>query len=38
MLILAPSHYHHRTIPNGLDEYRVSFAFGVVPDDKPAIS
>ena len=38
MLILAPSHYHHRTIPSGLDDYRVSFAFDVVPDDKPTIS
>jgi len=38
MLILAPSHYHHRTIPSGLDEYRVSFAFDVVSDDKPTVS
>ncbi|MEI9993799.1 MAG: putative 2OG-Fe(II) oxygenase [Rhizomicrobium sp.] len=33
MLLLAPSHYHHRTIASGLDEYRISFAFDVVPDD-----
>jgi tetratricopeptide (TPR) repeat protein len=31
MLILSPSHYHHRTIPSGVDEYRISFAFDVVP-------
>lgn len=30
-LLLAPSHYAHRTIPSGLDEYRISFAFDVVP-------
>lgn len=30
-LLLAPSHYTHRTIPSGLDEYRISFAFDVVP-------
>ncbi|MEI9886800.1 MAG: putative 2OG-Fe(II) oxygenase [Rhizomicrobium sp.] len=33
MLILAPSHYHHRTIPSGLNEYRISLAFDVVPDE-----
>jgi tetratricopeptide (TPR) repeat protein len=31
-LLLAPSHYAHRTIPTGADEYRLSFAFDVVPD------
>jgi tetratricopeptide (TPR) repeat protein len=31
-LLLAPSHYAHRTIPTGTDEYRLSFAFDVVPD------
>jgi tetratricopeptide (TPR) repeat protein len=30
-LLLAPSHYAHRTIPSGLDEHRISFAFDVVP-------
>ena len=30
-LLLAPSHYAHRTIPTGADEYRISFAFDVVP-------
>jgi len=35
ILVLAPSHYHHRTIPSGLDQYRLSFAFDVVPDDAP---
>lgn len=30
-LLLAPSHYAHRTIPSGAGEYRVSFAFDVVP-------
>jgi hypothetical protein len=30
-LLLAPSHYAHRTIPSGLDQYRISFAFDVVP-------
>lgn len=29
-LLLAPSHYAHRTIPSGADEYRISFAFDVV--------
>jgi tetratricopeptide (TPR) repeat protein len=38
LLLLAPSHYHHRTIPSGLDEFRVSFAFDVVPDDVPGDS
>lgn len=32
MLLLAPSHYAHRTIPSGSDEYRISFAFDVVPE------
>jgi tetratricopeptide (TPR) repeat protein len=31
-LLLAPSHYPHRTIPSGADEPRISFAFDVVPD------
>ena len=31
-LLLAPSHYLHRTIPTGSDEPRVSFVFDVVPD------
>jgi hypothetical protein len=29
-VLLAPSHYSHRTIPTGADEYRISFAFDVV--------
>jgi tetratricopeptide (TPR) repeat protein len=32
-LLLAPSHYAHRTIPPRTDEPRVSFAFDVVPCD-----
>jgi Tfp pilus assembly protein PilF len=32
-LLLAPSHYAHRTIPPLTDEPRVSFAFDVVPCD-----
>jgi tetratricopeptide (TPR) repeat protein len=32
MLLLAPSHYPHRTIPSGVDEDRISVAFDVVPD------
>lgn len=32
MLLLAPSHYPHRTIPSGLDEDRISVAFDVIPD------
>jgi tetratricopeptide (TPR) repeat protein len=31
-VLLAPSHYPHRTIPTGADEYRISFAFDVVPE------
>lgn len=31
-LLLAPSHYAHRTIPTGADEHRLSFAFDVVPE------
>jgi tetratricopeptide (TPR) repeat protein len=31
LLILAPSHYHHRTIPFTCEGARVSFAFDVVP-------
>ena len=31
-LLLAPSHYAHRTIPTGAAEHRISFAFDVVPD------
>jgi tetratricopeptide (TPR) repeat protein len=30
-LLLAPSHYPHRTIPYVADERRISFAFDVVP-------
>jgi Flp pilus assembly protein TadD len=33
MILMAPSHYHHRTIPTGADEHRISFAFDVVPDE-----
>ncbi|HEY0299818.1 MAG TPA: putative 2OG-Fe(II) oxygenase [Rhizomicrobium sp.] len=33
MLLLAPSHYHHRTIPFAAPGYRLSFAFDVVPLD-----
>jgi tetratricopeptide (TPR) repeat protein len=29
-LLLAPSHYAHRTIPTGAAEHRISFAFDVV--------
>jgi tetratricopeptide (TPR) repeat protein len=32
-LLLAPSHYPHRTIPPLTDEPRISFAFDVVPCD-----
>jgi hypothetical protein len=32
MLILAPSHYQHRTIPSGVDQDRISVAFDVVPE------
>lgn len=32
-VLLAPSHYPHRTIPTGARERRISFAFDVVPDD-----
>jgi hypothetical protein len=32
MLLLAPSHYQHRTIPSGADEQRISVAFDLVPD------
>ena len=32
MLILAPSHYQHRTIPSGVDQDRISIAFDVVPE------
>jgi tetratricopeptide (TPR) repeat protein len=32
MLLLAPSHYPHRTIPTGSQDYRISLAFDVVPD------
>lgn len=31
-LLLAPSHYSHRTIPTGAAEHRISFAFDIVPD------
>lgn len=33
MLLLAPSHYPHRTIPTGAEIRRISFAFDVVPDE-----
>jgi tetratricopeptide (TPR) repeat protein len=32
MLLLAPSHFPHRTIPTGAKAHRISFAFDVVPD------
>jgi len=32
LLLLAPSHYAHRTIPMGIDDDRMSFAFDVVPE------
>jgi tetratricopeptide (TPR) repeat protein len=32
VLLLAPSHYAHRTIPSGADDYRISFAFDIVPE------
>lgn len=35
-LLLAPSHYHHRTIPSGIDDTRICLAFDVVPLDQPA--
>jgi tetratricopeptide (TPR) repeat protein len=35
MLLLAPSHYRHRTIPTQADEYRISIAFDVVADEAP---
>jgi tetratricopeptide (TPR) repeat protein len=31
-LLLAPSHYTHRTIPTGAADHRISFAFDVVPE------
>jgi tetratricopeptide (TPR) repeat protein len=31
LLVLSPSHYHHRTIPFTAAGYRMSFAFDVVP-------
>jgi tetratricopeptide (TPR) repeat protein len=36
MLLLAPSHYRHRTIPSEADEYRISIAFDVIEDDETA--
>ncbi|HYJ83313.1 MAG TPA: putative 2OG-Fe(II) oxygenase [Allosphingosinicella sp.] len=33
-LILAPSHFQHRTIPSGVDEYRISVAFDVIPESR----
>lgn len=36
LLLLAPSHYLHRTIPSGVDEHRISVAFDVVPDQQAA--
>jgi hypothetical protein len=32
LLLLAPSHYQHRTIPSGVDEERICVAFDVVPE------
>ncbi len=32
MLLMAPSHYEHWTIPSGLDEERISIAFDIVPE------
>lgn len=32
LLLLAPSHYHHHTIPTGVGAPRISFAFDVVAD------
>jgi hypothetical protein len=32
VLILAPSHYQHRTIPSGVDQDRISVAFDVVAE------
>jgi tetratricopeptide (TPR) repeat protein len=32
MILLAPSHYPHRTIPTGAQTRRISFAFDVVPE------
>lgn len=32
LLLLAPSHYPHRTIPTGAEDERISFAFDVVPE------
>ena len=37
MMLLAPSHYRHRTIPTRADEYRVSVAFDVVADESPRL-
>jgi hypothetical protein len=36
LLLLAPSHYPHRTIPSGVQEDRISIAFDVVPDRSAA--
>lgn len=35
-ILLAPSHYPHRTIPTGSETRRISFAFDVVPDGPPS--
>lgn len=35
MLLLAPSHYPHRTIPSEVEEDRISIAFDVVPVRNP---
>lgn len=35
LLLLAPSHYPHRTIPTGAYDERISFAFDVVPEPRP---
>jgi len=37
-LLLAPSHYPHRTIPTGVPAHRISLAFDVVPDRWPVES
>jgi tetratricopeptide (TPR) repeat protein len=37
LLLLAPSHYQHRTIPSGVDEQRISIAFDLVPERDEAV-
>jgi hypothetical protein len=36
MLLLAPGHYHHRSIPTGAPNKRISVAFDVVPQASSA--